>query len=124
MKVTATAHRSGDWWAIEVPEVRGVHTQVKRLDQAAAMAADAVALMLETDPADIDVTVNPVLNEEAAAVVARALKAAQAARQAQEDASAAMRLAVTRLREAEHLTARDVASLLGVSHQRVSQLAS
>ncbi|GAB3161667.1 hypothetical protein GCM10027059_12420 [Myceligenerans halotolerans] len=124
MKVTATAHRSGDWWAIEVPEVRGVHTQVKRLDQAAAMAADAVALMLETDPADIDVTVNPVLNEEAAAVVARALQAAQAARQAQEDASAAMRLAVTRLREAEHLTARDVASLLGVSHQRVSQLAS
>ncbi|RPF22442.1 hypothetical protein EDD34_3103 [Myceligenerans xiligouense] len=124
MKVTATAHRSGDWWAIEVPEVRGVHTRVKRLDQAAAMAADAVALMLETDPADIDVTVNPVLNEEAAAVVARALKAAQAARQAQEDASAAMRLAVTRLRDAEHLTARDVASLLGVSHQRVSQLAS
>ncbi|WP_460702898.1 helix-turn-helix domain-containing protein [Myceligenerans halotolerans] len=122
--MTATAHRSGDWWAIEVPEVRGVHTQVKRLDQAAAMAADAVALMLETDPADIDVTVNPVLNEEAAAVVARALQAAQAARQAQEDASAAMRLAVTRLREAEHLTARDVASLLGVSHQRVSQLAS
>jgi predicted RNase H-like HicB family nuclease len=54
MKVTATAHRSGDWWAIEVPEVRGVHTQVKRLDQAAAMAADAVALMLEIDPADID----------------------------------------------------------------------
>ncbi|WP_170177098.1 XRE family transcriptional regulator [Myceligenerans xiligouense] len=122
--MTATAHRSGDWWAIEVPEVRGVHTRVKRLDQAAAMAADAVALMLETDPADIDVTVNPVLNEEAAAVVARALKAAQAARQAQEDASAAMRLAVTRLRDAEHLTARDVASLLGVSHQRVSQLAS
>jgi predicted RNase H-like HicB family nuclease len=123
MKVTATAHRSGDWWAIEVPEVRGVHTQVKRLDQAAAMAADAVALMLEIDPADIDVTVNPVLNEEAAAAVARAVQAAQAARQAQEDASAAMRSAVTRLRETEHLTARDVASLLGVSHQRVSQLA-
>lgn len=48
---TARAERSGKWWAIEVPEIPGVFTQVKRLDQVEEMARDAIALMLEV-PAD------------------------------------------------------------------------
>lgn len=52
---TAVCRRSGRWWAISVPELKGVHTQARRLDQAEAMAGEAVALMLDADPAAIGV---------------------------------------------------------------------
>lgn len=60
MNVTATVRRSGDWWAIEVPEVAGVFTQAKRLEQVPAMAADAVAVavMLDIDPDQVNVTMD------------------------------------------------------------------
>ena len=53
----AVCHRSGRWWAVDVPEVFGVHTQARRLDQVAAMARDAVAATLEVDEADVDIEV-------------------------------------------------------------------
>jgi hypothetical protein len=52
--------RSGRWWAISVPELKGVHTQARRLDQAEAMAREAIALMLDADPAAIRVAGIPV----------------------------------------------------------------
>lgn len=57
MKVTAHATRSGDWWAIEIPEVPGVFTQARRLDHVAAMAADAVAVTTGANPDAIEVAV-------------------------------------------------------------------
>lgn len=44
---TAVCERSGSWWAVSVPELRGVHTQARRLDQAETMAREAIALLLE-----------------------------------------------------------------------------
>ena len=41
--------RSGDRWALRVPDLPGVFTQTRRLDQAAAMARDAIAAMLDVD---------------------------------------------------------------------------
>ena len=43
--VTANAVRSGNWWAIEVPEIPGLFTQARRLDQAASMVQDAATLL-------------------------------------------------------------------------------
>lgn len=124
MKVTAQARRSGDWWAITVPEVEGVFSQARRLDQVALQAADAVATMLDIEPADVEVTVVPdVANEATAAAVAAALEASQAATAAAAVASSSTRAAVARLQGAGYST-RDVAALLGISHQRVSQLAA
>lgn len=51
--------RSGDWWAVSVPEVPGAFTQAKRLDQVPAMVADAVALLADVPAADVHVTVAP-----------------------------------------------------------------
>ena len=43
MEVTAVCRRSGNWWAVEIPEVEGAFTQARRLDQVADMAADGAA---------------------------------------------------------------------------------
>ena len=54
--------RSGRWWAIAVPDLGGVFSQVRRLDQVDAMAREAIALMLDIDEADVgdlDIVVEP-----------------------------------------------------------------
>lgn len=42
--------RSGNVWAIEIPAVRGAHTQAKRLDDVERMARDCVAGLLDISP--------------------------------------------------------------------------
>lgn len=80
-RYNALCTREGNWWAIDVPGVPGVHTQAKRLDQAEAMARYAVALMLEVPPDSFDVEVTPVLD----AAVDKALEEWAASVQALED---------------------------------------
>ena len=116
---TAVCRRSGRWWAISVPELKGVHTQARRLDQAAAMAQDAIALMLDADPASVQVEVRPEIPDP----VSRALDARRAARQAEEAAEQATAAAAGALL-AEGYTVRDAGALLHLSPQRVSQIAS
>jgi predicted RNase H-like HicB family nuclease len=119
MKITAIAERSGGWWAIRVPEIPGVFSQARRLEQVADMAADAAALMLDQDPADFEVTVEAHTPEDSLIAQARA---------AREDADRAAELASAKMREAarcliaDEYTVRDAGRLLGVSPQRVSQL--
>ena len=55
------AVRSGDWWSITVPELSGVFSQAKRLDQVERSAREAIAMMLDIDEAkvgalEVDVT--------------------------------------------------------------------
>ena len=122
MKVTATATRTGEWWAIEVSDVQGgLHTQARRLDQVAATVADAVALAVDVSPETIEVTVIPQLAPRDAELIDAARHASQEAVRASEFASQLSRQAVAQLRS-EGMTVRDVGGLLGVSPQRVSQL--
>ncbi|HEY5180200.1 MAG TPA: hypothetical protein VIJ07_10590 [Dermatophilaceae bacterium] len=122
MKVTATATRTGEWWAIEVSDVQGgLHTQARRLDQVAATVADAVALAVDVSPETIEVTVIPQLAPRDAELIDAARHASQEAVRASELASQLSRQAVAQLRS-EGMTVRDVGGLLGVSPQRVSQL--
>ncbi|MDG4771697.1 type II toxin-antitoxin system HicB family antitoxin [Solwaraspora sp. WMMD792] len=56
MEVTTysvVCRRVGNWWAISVPELKGVHTQARRLDQVAAMAREAIALLLGIEPVSV-----------------------------------------------------------------------
>ena len=122
MEVTATATRTGEWWAIEVSDVQGgLHTQARRLDQVAATVADAVALVVDVSPETIEVTVIPQLAPRDAELIDAARHASQEAVRASELASQLSRQAVAQLRS-EGMTVRDVGGLLGVSPQRVSQL--
>lgn len=117
----AVAERDGSWWAIRVPELRGVYSQARRLADVEAMARDAIALVVDVAPDSFDVSVEPVLGSDAAELVEQALagrlEAARAARRASEQ----LRAVVDRL-ASSGLTVRDIAHILGLSHQRIAQV--
>lgn len=122
MKVTARVQRAGDWWAVRVPELPGVYTQARRLDQVAEQVADAVATMLDDLEAsqvevEVDLDIAPAKRE----LLQEARRTAEQAALAQARASVVVRRTIAELRE--QFSVRDVAALLGMSHQRVSQLA-
>jgi predicted RNase H-like HicB family nuclease len=118
----AAARRTGQWWAVTVPELRGVFTQARRLDQVAEMAREAVALYLDVDPENVRIVVEPVLPDRAADSVAKLQRARLQAQQATDELAAAQAAAVHDLVGVERLSNRDAAAVLGISHQRVSQL--
>jgi hypothetical protein len=116
---TATAHREGDWWVVEVEGV-GV-TQAKRLDQVEDMARDMVALMTDVDIETVAVDVAPQVGPELDGLVISARTAADVAKKAQAKATEVSRATVKRLKEAGY-SLRDIGVLTGVSYQRVHQL--
>jgi hypothetical protein len=118
---TVLARRSGSWWALDVTGVRGVHTQVKRLDQAEGMARDAIAAVLDVAPGSFEVAIRPMMPDPIREMVEEATSARSQAAVAQEAAARLTRHAARRLVE-EGLTVRDAGVLLGVSHQRIAQL--
>ena len=116
------AVRSGSWWAITVPELPGVFSQAKRLDQVETMAREAIAMMLEVDSDQIGkIEVDIVPPARAAALIGIMHDALATAREATDTAASARREAARVLR-ADGLPMRDVGRLLGLSHQRVSQI--
>lgn len=122
MDVTAICERSDGWWAVHVPEVDGAFTQAKRLEQVPAMVADAVSLLTGVPVANINVTVRPMLEDQLGLTLWADAGFVQAqARAMQDEAARLARQAVAVLRE-QGLSVRDVAALLKLSPQRVSQL--
>jgi predicted RNase H-like HicB family nuclease len=119
----AIAVRSGRWWALAVPELEGVFTQSRRLDQAEPMIREVIGLMLQVPQDSFDVVVESQMESmgDLRVTIEDALRARQAAEQAQEASSAGMRRAVRELRSSGY-TARDAGMLLGVSNQRISQI--
>jgi hypothetical protein len=118
-RYSATVHRQGDWWVIDVDGV-GV-TQAKRLDRAEHMARDLVAAVHDVDYDDVQVDVTFNLSPELAGVVSAAKAAAEVAKAAQQRATELSLDAVARL-HGQKLSLRDIAKLTGVSFQRVHQL--
>lgn len=116
---SAVCRRVDNWWAISVPELKGVHTQARRLDQVAAMTQEAIALVLDIDPATVNVDVRP----ELPVTVTTALHARQTAREADEKAEQTTTIAVRALLH-DGYTVRDAGALLGLSPQRISQIAT
>jgi predicted RNase H-like HicB family nuclease len=120
MQVTAIATRSSGWWAIEVPELPGLFTQTRRLDQVSYAVADAARLL--TDDA-VDVVVKPALPDDLQRTLKQVRVEASEAEVAQRRAAEHIRALVARLRT-QGWSVRDVGTILGVSPQRVSQLAA
>lgn len=120
MNVTAVAERSGNWWAVEVPEIPGLFTQARRLDQVDGMVRDA-ARMLGREVGMV--TVDPKLSEEDERMIDELLAARREATEARAKASRLTAGAVDALR-GKGMTVRDVADIIGITPQRVSALAN
>jgi len=119
---TARCQHSGDWWAISVPELKGVNTQARRLEKAEAMARDAFALFLDVPTDSFEVTVEPILPRELQKKVGRAKKIRGEAAEVQAEAASASAAVAVDLVRGAHLTVRDAGRVLGLSHQRIAQL--
>ena len=117
-----TALRDGRWWLLHVPEL-DVVTQTRRLARAERTARDLIAMWLGADRESFDVEVAPAMGDEVIdrligeAVEARA-KATRMSSRATELTDEAVHQLV-----AKGVPMRDVGEMLGISHQRVAQLA-
>jgi predicted RNase H-like HicB family nuclease len=110
-------------WVVSVREVRGCHTQGRTVDEARRRIVDAMDLFIDNArSAKIvdDVKLPPVAAKAIRAYATLRKRAAQEDRRA----AVAARRAVRVLRGGRlKMSARDAARLLGLSHQRVHQLA-
>jgi hypothetical protein len=114
---TATATREGQWWVIDVVDV-GV-TQSRTLAEAHTWAQGLIEAV--TGEASADVTVTPSLPDGT-------IDRVRHAQTVMTRADADLRAAADEIREATRsmlqmgMSQKDVAAILGVSRQRVSQL--
>lgn len=121
MNVTAVAERSGGWWAVRVPELPGVFTQARRLDQVPAMVAHAVGAFLDIPAGEVEVDVQPKIPGDVSQRLQEARNERLQADQLAANAADLLRQ-VARSLAADGLPERDIGSILGVSHQRAHQL--
>jgi hypothetical protein len=121
MEIKAHCERQADGWLVSVAELGGLTTTAKRLDK----ATEQIKLLAEQatgeSKCDIVVKVEAVMPGIICDLEAAQEKMRIASR-LQEEASSAIREVVGRMRD-EGLTMRDIAVLLGVTPQRVAQLA-
>ncbi len=116
--VTARVTRSEGWWAISVEEIPGLFTQARRLDQVANMVCDAASLLgVEVGTVDVQ----PVLDSDSQRMLEELEAARREAEEKQRISSGLTREVIRRFRD-EGLTLRDIASLVGLSQQRVAVL--
>lgn len=121
MRVMARARRSGDWWAVDVPELPGVFTQARRLEHIPDLVREAVSLLEHVEADTIEVAVEPLLDEATVADLAEARSKRERAAALEQEASESIASLARRLTQSG-LTLRDTGVVLGVSHQRVAQL--
>jgi hypothetical protein len=121
MEIKAKAERQDDGWLIAVPSLGNYKTTAKRLDK----ATEQIKLLAEKatgeSKCDIVVKVEAVMPGIICDIEAAQTKM-RAAAKLQDEASNEIRDVVSRMRD-EGLTMRDIAILLGVTPQRVAQLA-
>jgi DNA-directed RNA polymerase specialized sigma24 family protein len=117
----ATTRRDGKWWLVEVPELDAVG-QSSSLAKAGEAADEVVSLMTDLAPGDFDVTLTVELPDEALSLWDGSRRAAAQARDLESRAAADARRAVALLLHDGYSQA-DIARALGLSVQRVHQLA-
>jgi hypothetical protein len=116
--------RDGRWWMIHVPEIDGL-TQARRVDEVEDMARSLIAISTDTPLSDVSIHVVSVTVAGIGDIAETAHRVEHLRRQAEELETKAADAAKQYARDLtrEGVPVRDAASLLGVSPQRISQLA-
>jgi hypothetical protein len=120
----AVVNREGRWWMVHIPEIDGL-TQARRIGEAEQMAREYIALSTGTPIADIDVTIASVIVPNCGDVLPPAHQIEElrrAAGEAEAMAAGALRKYTEALTTAG-IPVRDIAALIHVSPQRISQVA-
>lgn len=118
----ATITREGRWWMVEIPQLDGV-TQARRLDEVEKAAREYVALTADLPLSQVAIEISGIDAAghdllDAKALVEDLRTQAKRLENLVVDFSRQLAAALT---EAD-VPVRDVSRVLGVSHQRVSQL--
>lgn len=116
------AVRSGNWWAISVPELDGVFSQARRLDQVETRAREAIALMLDVEEGDVGELDVCVESPDSVAALLREMQDSEATATAANERAATLRRQVAQQLRDDGFPVRDIGRLTGISHQRVSQI--
>lgn len=119
---TATATREGSWWMVSIPELDGL-TQARRLTEAELMAREWISAALDVDLEDVtvDLTVERVGDVDVAERLAKINEEREQAAALVQKATADAAILAKDLAQ-QHLTVRDIGTVIGVSHQRAHQL--
>jgi predicted RNase H-like HicB family nuclease len=120
---TATYKRDAEGvWLVELVDEPRVHTYGRTLAKAREHIRDATALWFDVAEDSFELDEDVQLPPKTKAIVERARVERERAEAAHKNALAKTRAAALNLVENQHLTMRDAAELLGMSHQRVQQL--
>ena len=123
MEYDVNVYRDGRWWMIEVPSIDAL-TQARRVSEIKDQAVSLIATYLDVPLSQVEIKVvsMKIDDVDALALVEHVKAAREAAAKAEAQAREQTREAVRMLTEHD-APMRDVGELLGVSHQRVAQLA-
>ncbi|WP_433681866.1 hypothetical protein [Nocardia sp. CA-119907] len=127
MAYTVRVSREGRWWALAIPELgEDALTQARRLSEVEREARDYIAVTMDVAPSNVEVRV--VLDDVGltAEALARSeeLRALRATADDIQEQITAKSAVLAKELAAKRLPVRDIAALIGISHQRVSQLLS
>ena len=112
------------WWVVTVPEIPGCLTQGRSLAEGRRRIREALALFIdEKIAATVDLVDDVRLPRSTGAVVKQAASVRAQLDELQAEAIKATSAAAKLLVRKSGLSVRDAADLLGVSHQRIQQLA-
>jgi hypothetical protein len=121
LEIKAKFERQADGWRVEVPQLDNFVTIAKRLDKVTEQIKDLAHDITGEERCNVIIKVEAIMPGIICDLEAAQEKSREALR-LQEESSAEIRDVVSRMRD-EGLTMRDIAVLLGVTPQRVAQLA-
>ncbi|MGN6405684.1 hypothetical protein [Sinomonas sp.] len=119
-KFAAEATKEGKWWAIEIEGIEQV-ARAHKLSDIEVIAQSLVASIRNLSPEEVDVTVAVHPPAEAKSRWEAAKADLEAAKELSERGAAGARAVVSELRR--EYTLKEVARMLGITFQRVQQLA-
>jgi predicted RNase H-like HicB family nuclease len=123
-KFVARFERDEDgWWVVDVDGLQGCHTQARTLEQGLDRIADAIRLFIDDAACKLEIEQKIVLPAPVRKAVDRSNAERARAQQAEADAASATKEAVKAALGAG-LSTRDAGALLGLTRQRVQQVAS
>jgi hypothetical protein len=115
--------RDGRWWMISVPEIDGL-TQARRLAEVEQMARELIAVTLDVRLSEVAVDVTLDIDGiNVKSSIQTISKEKEEAARLEEDAAAKTKTLVKEL-VAHNVPLRDIGAMLGLSFQRIHQLAA